>query len=125
MKYLCLIHLDETAMDAMPAGEMSALNAAHLDFNDGLRASGHFVAAEALEPARTAACVRVRGGKAAVTDGPFTESKELVAGFYLLEAQDLNEAMGLTSKIPSARLGTIEVRPARQLIVDGKPRRWG
>jgi|SRR5579864_1393606 len=125
MKYLCLIHLDESELDAMPAGDVSVLNAAHLDFNDGLRASGHFVVAEALEPARTAACVRVRGGKAAVTDGPFTESKEMVAGFYLLEARDLNEAIDLASKIPSARLGTIEVRPARQLIVDGRPLRWG
>jgi hypothetical protein len=125
MKYLCLIHLDETELAAMPAGDESALNAAHLDFNDGLRASGNFLVAEALEPARVAECVRVRGGRAAVTDGPFTESKEMVAGFYLLEARDLNEAIDLASKIPSARLGTIEVRPARQLVVDGRPLRWG
>jgi hypothetical protein len=119
MKYLCLIYLDEQQMDAMPAADMSALNAKHLDFNDGLRTSGHFVDAEALQPARTTACVRVRGGKASVTDGPFTESKELVAGFYVIDARDLNEATHIASRIPSAAFGTVEVRPTRQLIVDG------
>ena len=125
MKYLSLIYLDEQVLDAMPAGEMSALNAEHLDFNDGLRASGHFIQAEALEPARTTACVRVRGGKASVTDGPFAEAKELVAGFYLIEARDLSEATEIAARIPSARLGTIEVRPARQLVVEGREPRWG
>jgi hypothetical protein len=125
MKYLCLIYLDEQVLDAMPAGEMSALNAEHLDFNDGLRASGHFIQAEALEPARTTARVRVRGGKASVTDGPFAEAKELVAGFYLIEARDVSEATEIAARIPSARLGTIEVRPARQLVVEGKEPRWG
>ena len=117
MKYLCLIYLDEQRMDAMPAAEMSALNQRHLDFNDGLRASGHFVEAEALDPARATATIRVRPGKTTVTDGPFAETKELVAGFYLLEAHDLAEAVEIAKKIPSASLGTIEVRPTRQLIV--------
>jgi hypothetical protein len=120
MKYLCLIYLDEQAMDAMPVAEMNDLNAEHLDLNDGLRTSGHFIEAEALQPARTTACVRVRNGKASVTDGPFTETKELVAGFYLLEARDLSEATGLAAQIPSARLGTVEVRPTRQLVVEGR-----
>lgn len=118
MKYLCLIHLDEKEMDAMPAGDMSALNAEHLDFNAGLRRSGHFVEAEALEPASAMACVRVRRGKSSITDGPFTESKELVAGFYLIEARDLSEAIDIAARIPSARLGTVEVRAVRQLVVD-------
>jgi hypothetical protein len=125
VKYLCLIHLDENQMEAMPAADASDLNARHLAFNDGLRASGHFIVAEALAPARDAACVRVRQGKATITDGPFTEAKELVAGFYLIEAEDMKEAIELASKIPSAPLGTIEVRPARQLIVEGRPLRWG
>ena len=120
MKYLCLIHLDEQQLDAMPAGEMNALNSEHLDFNDELRASGHFIEAEALEPARTTACVRVRKGKPSVTDGPFIEAKELVAGFYLLEARDLTEAIEIAGRIPSAHLGTIEVRPTRQLVVEGR-----
>ncbi|OLC05279.1 MAG: dehydrogenase [Gemmatimonadetes bacterium 13_1_40CM_69_22] len=120
MKYLCLIYLDEKKMDAIPAGEMNALNAQHLDFNDGLRTSGHVIEAEALEPARTMACVRVRRGKASITDGPFAESKELVAGFYLIDARDLSEAVQVAARIPSAPLGTVEVRATRQLIVEGR-----
>jgi len=125
MKYLCLIHLDEVDLAAIPADEMSALNAAHLDFNDGLRTSGHFIVAEALEPARTAACVRLRHGRVSVTDGPYTEAKEVVAGFYLIEARDMSEAIEIAGRIPSAGLGTVEVRPARQLVVQGRPLRWG
>jgi hypothetical protein len=125
MKYLCLIHLDEKELEKMPAGEMSDLNAEHLDLNDNLRTSGHFIVAEALEPARTTACVRVRQGKTTITDGPFAEAKEVVAGFYLLEARDMAEAIALAARIPSARLGTVEVRPARRLVVEGRPLRWG
>jgi len=120
MKYLCLIYLDEEQMDAMPAGEMNTLNAKHLDFNDGLRGSGHFIEAEALEPARTAARIRVRQGKPSVTDGPFAEAKEVVAGFYLIEARDRDEAIQVAARIPSAPLATIEVWPTRQLVVEGR-----
>lgn len=119
MKYLCLIYLDEAAMDALPAHEMDALNAGHLDLNDELRRSGHFLAAEALQPSREAARLR-KGQRAAVTDGPFTESKELVAGFYLLEARDLDEAVEIASRFPGGRHGTVEVRPCRELIVPGR-----
>ena len=115
MKYLCLIYLSEPEMEAMPADEMKALNAKHLDFNDGLRVQGTFVEAEALQPAAATACIRVRKGKVAVTDGPFTEAKEMVAGFYLIEARDMTAAIEVASKIPSAPLGIIEVRPTRQL----------
>ena len=125
MKYLCLIHLDEEQLAAMPAAELNALNAAHLDFNDGLRKTGNFIVAEALEPAATAATLRVRQGQTTVTDGPFAETKEMVAGFYLIEARDLDEAVELAARIPSATFGTIEVRPARQLVVEGRPLRWG
>jgi hypothetical protein len=117
MKYLCLIYLNEQEMDAMPAADMSALNARHLELNEGLRGSGHFVEADALEPARTTKSIRVRKGKLSVTDGPFIEAKELVAGFYVLEARDIEEAIAIASRIPSASLGTIEVRPTRQLLV--------
>jgi hypothetical protein len=117
MKYLCLIHLDEEQMDAMPERDMNHLNLEHLHLNDALRASGHFLEAEALEPGRTTAQVRVREGRAIVTDGPFAETKELVAGFYLIEARDMKEASEIAARIPSARLGTVEVRPTRQLQV--------
>jgi hypothetical protein len=121
MKYLCLIYLDEQRLGAMPESEMGALNRRHLDFNDGLLDSGHFVEAEALQPAASATCVRMRNGKTVLTDGPYAETKEMVAGFYLIEARDLNEAVQVASRIPSAPLGTIEVRPCRDLEVDGVP----
>ena len=86
-----------------------------LAYAEFLNASGHMVAAEALEPVETATTVRVRNGKVSVTDGPFAETKEQLAGFYLVEARDLNEAIQVASKIPPARVGSIEVRPVRAL----------
>jgi len=120
MRYLCLIYMDEQALDAMPEREMSALNARHVTFNDSLRASGHYIEAEALQPVRTTRCVRSPKGGTSITDGPFAEAKEVVAGFYLIEARDFDEAVDIASRIPSANLGTIEVRPTRRLIVDGR-----
>jgi hypothetical protein len=98
MRYLCLIHLDENEMAAIPHPEMSALNAEHLDCNDELRRTGNFIVAEALEPARTTAQVRMRHGKRTVVDGPYTESKEMIAGFYLIEANDMNEAIDIAAR---------------------------
>ncbi len=121
MKYLCLIYLDEQVLAAMPENDMSALNARHLEFNEGLVASGQFIEAEALQPPGATTCVRVRGGKTSVIDGPYAETKEMVAGFYFIEARDLNEAIQLAARIPSAPLGTVEVRPCRDLEVDGVP----
>jgi hypothetical protein len=125
MRYLCLIHLDQQRLDALPAAELNALNAAHLDLNDALRQTGNFLVAEALDPPSTAACVRIRDGKSSITDGPFAETKEMVAGFYLIEARDMEEAVAIAARIPAAHLGTVEVRPARQLIVEGREPRWG
>jgi len=119
MKYLCLIYLDPQQLTAMPEAQVSALNARHLEFNDGLLTSGQFIEAEALEPTGTTTCVQVRQGKTTVIDGPYVETKEQVAGFYLIEARDLNEAIQIAARIPSAPLSTIEVRPCRDLIVDG------
>jgi hypothetical protein len=125
MKYLCLIHLNESELAAMPAQEVSDLNARHLDFNDGLRETGHFIVAEALAPAKETTRVTTRGGTLHITDGPFTEAKEVIAGFYLIEANDMKEATEIASRIPSARFGIVEVRPCRQLIVEGRALRWG
>jgi hypothetical protein len=125
MRYLCLIHLDPRQLDAIPPREMSDLNAAHWDLNDTLRTTGNFIVAEALEPVEKSACVRVRQGKASVVDGPYAETKEVVAGFYLIEARDLAEATAIAARIPSATFGTVEVRPARQLVVEGRESRWG
>jgi len=116
VKYLCLIYLDEAEMAALPAQEMDALNAGHLDLNDELRRSGHFIEAEALEPARTTVRLR-RGERMPTTDGPFAESKELVAGFYLLEARDIDEAAAIAARFPGGRHGRVEVTPCRELIV--------
>ena len=82
---------------------------------EALRQGGHYVSAESLQPVSTARTLRVRGGKVTVTDGPFTEAKEVIAGFYLIDARDFDEALQLAAKIPPARVGAIEVRPVRQL----------
>ena len=119
MKYLCLIYLDGKQLAAMPEAELSQLNARHLEFNDGLVTSGQFIEAEALEPGEMATCLRIRGGKVGITDGPYAESKEQVAGFYFIDARDLNEAIQVASRIPSAPLGVVEVRPCRDLVVRG------
>jgi hypothetical protein len=119
MRYLCLIYLDEKRLAAMPESEMSALNDRHLEFNEQILKSGHFIEAEALTPGAASTCVRIRNGRTDLSDGPYAETKEMVAGFYFIEARDLNEAIQVASRIPSAPLGTVEVRPCRDLEVEG------
>jgi len=109
MKYLCLVYLEEEKLRAVPDQEC-------MTCGDEFRQSGVLVAAEALQPIATAATVRVRNGKVSVTDGPFAETKEQLAGFYLLDARDLNEAIQMAAKIPPAREGSVEVRPVRDLM---------
>ena len=111
MKYLCLVYIDEARLPALDDRECAACG-------EGLRSRGMLVAAEALQSVATATTVRVRGGKVSVTDGPFAETKEQLAGFYLIEARDLNEAISAAAKIPPAREGSIEVRPIRELVLD-------
>ena len=108
MKYLCLVYLEEKKLHDVPDRECKACG-------DGLRDSGHWIAAEALQPVTTATTVRVRNGRMSVTDGPFAETKEQLAGFYLLDAADLDEAVALAARIPPVRTGSIEVRPVREL----------
>lgn len=108
MKYLCLVYLDEKRLDELPDEDCVA-------YDTGIRRSGHCLASEALQSVQTATTVRVRNGKVSVTDGPFAETKEQLAGFYMIEAQDLNEAIQLAAKIPPARVGSIEVRPIRPI----------
>jgi hypothetical protein len=108
MKYLCLVYLEEEKLRAVPDKECMACG-------DGFRKTGVLVSAEALQPVATAATVRVRNGKVSVTDGPFAETKEQLAGFYLLDAADLNDAIQMAAKIPPAREGSVEVRPVRDL----------
>jgi hypothetical protein len=108
MKYLCLVYLEQEKLRAVPDRECVACG-------DGFRKSGFLVAAEALQPVDTATTVRVRNGRVSITDGPFAETKEQLAGFYLIEARDLNDAVLVASKIPPAREGSVEIRPIREL----------
>ena len=111
MKYLCLIYDEEKTVAAMSGEETDAFMGEYFAFTEGIRESGHYVAGEALQPVETATTVRVRGGRVSTTDGPFAETKEQLGGFYLIEARDLNDAIQVAAKIPSARIGSIEVRP--------------
>ena len=115
MKYLCLVYFDERTLDALPKSESVALTDECLAFGDEIRKSGHYLAAEALQPVDTATTIRVRNGKLSTTDGPFAETKEQLGGFILIEARDLNEAIQVAAKIPLARRGSIEVRPIKEL----------
>ena len=112
MKYLCLVYLDEANWSACPDRDC-------LEFANELAGSGRLLAAEPLHPAHSATTVRVRNGNAALFDGPFAETKELLAGFYLIEAKDLNEALAVAARIPPAKYGSVEVRPVRALDVAG------
>ena len=108
MKYLCLVYGEEKAIGAMADDQCMA-------YDQSLRSAGRCIASEALQPVRTARTVRVRNGTVSVMDGPFTETKEILAGFYLVEAADMDEAVQVAAKIPPAQVGSIEVRPIREL----------
>jgi hypothetical protein len=114
MKYLCLIYDEEKKLGSMSKNESDAFMGEYLAFTDGIRKSGHYIGGEALQPVQTATTVRVRNGKVSTTDGPFAETKEQLGGFYLINARDLNDAIQVASKIPSARLGSVEVRPIQE-----------
>jgi hypothetical protein len=108
MKYLCLVYLDEKRLDELPDEDCVA-------YDTFIRASGHCIASEALESVQTATTVRMRDGKLSITDGPFAETKEQLAGFYMIDAKNLDEAIQIASRIPPARVGSIEVRPIRPI----------
>lgn len=111
MKYICLAYEEETKLTSLSKSEWDVLRRETLDYLEELRKRGHLISAEPLQSARNAATVRVRSGKTSITDGPFAETKEALGGFFLINARDLNEAIQVASKWPSARLGSIEVRP--------------
>jgi hypothetical protein len=115
MKYLCLIYDDESKSGSMPQDTADAFMREYFGFTDDIRRSGHYLTGEALQPVTTATTVRVRNGRTTTTDGPFAETKEQLGGFYLIEARDLNDAIQVAARIPSARLGCVEVRPIMEL----------
>lgn len=115
MKYLALVYYQEKIMNAMSQQEWDSLNQECMACSEKLQNSGHMLDGSALQSVETATTLRVRNGKVTVTDGPFAETKEQLAGFYLLEARDINEAIQLAGNIPPARYGSIEIRPVREL----------
>ena len=108
MKYLCLVYLDEKRLDELPDEDCVA-------YDTEIRKSGYCLASEALQSVQTATTVRIRNGKLSVTDGPFAETKEQLAGFYMIEARDLDEAIQIAAKLPPARVGSVEIRPIRPI----------
>jgi hypothetical protein len=121
MRYLCLVYGAEDSLPVMQnpgrasSAAADALTRDSMAYNDLLQASGHFIAAQVLQSVRTATTVRVRGGRVLVTDGPFAETKEQLLGFILIEAKDHDDAVEVASKIPLARLGSVEVRSIMEL----------
>jgi hypothetical protein len=116
MKYLCLAYYDVPAFEALSGAELDAIVSRCPAYDEALRRSGHLVVQASLGPAQATTTVRPRNGRPAVTDGPFTETKEQVGGFFIIEAKDLNEAIRVASMHPAAHLGErvgwgIEVRP--------------
>jgi hypothetical protein len=114
MKYLCLIYDDETMWPSMPREQADAIMGEYYSFTNDIQKSGHYLGGNALQPTQTATTVRVRNGKLSSTDGPFAETKEQLGGYYLIEATDLNEAIQVAGRIPSARFGSIEIRPIQE-----------
>ena len=111
MRYLCLAYEQESYFDTLPREQWDSLRRETMAYVDELQRPGTLIVAHALQSVRTATTVRVRDGKPATTDGPFAETKETLGGFFLIEAKDLNEAIRVAAKWPSARLCSIEVRP--------------
>ncbi len=102
MRYLCLIYDAEANLTAMSKAEWDGMMAEYGAFTAEIKASGHYVSGDALKPVASATTVRVRGGKVSTTDGPFAETKEQLGGYYLIEARDLNDAIAVAARIPSA-----------------------
>ena len=115
MKYMLLIYDNEQAWQRLSEVEQKKIYGEYMQFSQENRSSGHYLAGAQLHPIATATSVRVRDGKPLVTDGPFAETHEQLGGYYLIEARDLDEANAIAARIPSARLGTVEVRPVVEM----------
>ena len=111
MKYLCLVYFEPQVLTDLSPADKSALDRDSLDYDDELRRSGHYIDSNALQPVTTARTVRMRRSRKIVNDGPFAETREHLGGFILIDASNMDEAVEVASKIPLAKLGSIEVRP--------------
>ena len=119
MHYMLLVHHDEDAFMKLSEATRQALLDESIELTHQLHANGQYLSASPLQPTSTAAIVRVRDGQSTVTDGPFVETKEQLAGYFLIDAKDLNKAIRLAMKVPGARIGAVEVRPLR--MISGLP----
>ena len=115
MKFLLMVYTDDQLLEALPDGSFDQMMHGCITHADELKAQGTLIESQQLEHGSTARTVRVRNGKTSIVDGPFAETKEQLAGFYLIEAKDLNEALQVAGGIPAARVGSVEVRPVREL----------
>ena len=120
MKYMLLIYHSEAAWDALSEAERQQVYLEYRKLREELGSRGQFVTGSQLQPVTTATTVRVRDGKDLVTDGPFAETHEQLAGYFLVEAKDLDEATGIAARIPSARTGTVEVRPLVEVAAEAR-----
>jgi hypothetical protein len=120
MKYLCLAYEEEKVLNDLSREEWDALRGETLAYVEILRKSGHLLLTNALQSARAAATVRVRDGERSVLNGPYAETKEQLGGFFLIEASDRDEAIDVASRWPSARLGSIEVRPIEEILPEDR-----
>ncbi len=115
MKYMLLVHHDEEAFDKFSETTRQQMLAESVQLTHRLHANGQYLSASPLHPTSTATIVRVRDGKPFVTDGPFVETREQLAGYFLIEAKNLDEAIGIAARVPGARIGTVEVRPVKEV----------
>ena len=114
MRYVCLVYLEEAMLGGLSASDKQALDRSSLAYDEELKGRGHLIVAHALEPIASATTIRVRDGRMSATDGPFAETKEVLGGFILIDARDLNEAIRIAANIPLAKLGSIEGRPTME-----------
>ncbi len=115
MKYLCLVYVEEKVLNALSKDERQSLSDESMSFCADLQKNGQLIAASPLHPIETATTVRVRNGKTAATDGPFAETKEQLGGFLAIDVRDMNDAIRVAAHFPAARIGSIEVRPMKEL----------
>jgi hypothetical protein len=115
MRYMCLVHFDPTILDTMPQEERWAFDRRTAAADDVLREKSQLVHTQAIQGGNSAKLVRVRNGKASVTDGPYIETKEQMAGFILIDVRDLNEAIAICGRDPMAEIGTVEIRPIYEI----------
>lgn len=115
MKFLLMVYTDPALLEALPEGEFESMMRGCLQHADDMQASGKLLDFQQLELPSTARSVRTRGGKVAITDGPFAEAKEVFAGFNLIEAESMDEAVRIAQEFPWTRTGSIEVRPVRDI----------